>query len=281
MAAPALAKGARARGATLHQNCAVRGLDTTGGRISGVFTEKGRIRTQAVIVAAGAWASMFLRRHGFDMPQSSVHSTVFATTPAKQVSTGPLLTPDFILTPRLDGGYLVAAKARGRLELTPAGIRYARQFLPALRKNWKVVELRLGRSFLEGPDALHGRWSFDRPTVFERMRVLEARPKSSIVQPALDAIVAAYPELAGIQAARLWAGWIDSTPDAVPVISAVEGMPGLVVAAGFSGHGFGIGPGAGRLAADLVTGAPPVVDPAPFALARFFDGSRVRAPTGI
>lgn len=281
MAAPALAKGARALGATLHQNCAVRGLDTTGGRVSGVFTEKGRIACQSVVLAGGAWASMFLRRHGADMPQASVHSTVFSTTPAKQVSPGGLFTPDFILTPRLDGGYLVAAKARGRLELTPAGIRYGRQFLPNLRKNWKVVELRLGRFFFEGPDAWHGRWSFERPTVFERIRVLHPKPKMSIVEPALREIVAAYPELAGIKAARVWAGWIDSTPDAVPVISPVEALPGVVVAAGFSGHGFGIGPAAGRLAADLATGAPPVVDPAPFALNRFFDGSPIQTPTGI
>ncbi|NMJ42922.1 FAD-binding oxidoreductase [Roseomonas sp. JC162] len=280
-AAPALARGARALGATLHQTCAVRGLDTTGGRVSGVFTEKGRIGAQAVVLAGGAWASMFLRRHGADMPQSSVHSTIFATTPAKQVSGRPLYTPDFILTPLLDGGYLVAARARGRLELTPAGIRYARQFLPSLRKNWKMVELRFGRSFFEGPDALHGKWSFDRPTVFERMRVLDPKPKASIVEPTLREIVAIYPELAGIRAARLWAGWIDSTPDAVPVISPVEALPGLVVAAGFSGHGFGIGPGAGRLAADLATGAPPVVDPAPFRLSRFFDGSPLRPPAGI
>ncbi len=182
MAAPALAKAARARGVTLHQGTAVRGLDTTGGRISGVFTERGRIRTQAVVLSAGAWASMFLRRHGIDMPQSSVHSTIFATTPAKQISPGPLYTPDFILTPLLDGGYLVAANARGRIELTPAGIRYARQFLPSLRKNWKLVQLRFGRSFFQGPDALHGKWSFDQPTVFEKMRVLEAKPRGEIVQ---------------------------------------------------------------------------------------------------
>ncbi|MBR0649171.1 FAD-binding oxidoreductase [Roseomonas terrae] len=281
MAAPALAKAARALGATLHQNCAVRGLDMTGGRVSGVFTEKGRIRANAVLLAGGAWASMFLRRHGADLPQSSVMSTVFATTPARQVSPGGLSTPDFILTPRLDGGYIVAAKARGRLELTPAGIRYARQFLPALRKNWSVVQIRFGRSFFDGPDAMHGRWSFDRPTVFERMRVLDPAPRTEIVEPALREIVATYPELAGIRAARVWAGWIDSTPDAVPVISPVEALPGVVVAAGFSGHGFGIGPAAGRLAADLVTGAPPIVDPTPFTLKRFFDGSPIRTPTGI
>jgi len=276
-----LASAARRRGATLHQGCAVRGLDTKGGRIGGVFTEKGYIRTSAVICAAGAWASMFVRRHGIDMPQSSVHSTVFATTPAKQVSPGGLLTPDFILTPLLDGGYIVAAKARGRVELTPAGIRYARQFWPTLVKRWKLLELRLGRSFLEGPDALHGKWSFDRPTVFERIRVLDPKPNTAIVEPALREIVDAYPELAGIALARIWAGWIDSTPDAVPVISHVPTLPGLTIAAGFSGHGFGIGPGAGRLAADMAVGDTPIVDPTPFELARLVDGRPIRAPGGI
>ena len=269
MATPALAKAARALGVTLHQGCAARGLDTTGGRVSGVFTERGRIGADAVILAGGAWASMFLRRHGIDMPQASVHSTVFATTPVEPVSPGGLNTPDFILTPRLDGGYIVAAKARGRLELTPAGIRHARRFLPTLIKRWSLVELRLGRSFFEGPDAWHGTWSFDSPTVFERIRVLDPKPKASIVEPALREIVAAYPAMAGVRAARLWAGWIDETPDEVPVISPVEALPGLVVAAGFSGHGFGIGPGAGRLAADLASGAPPIVDPTPFRLSRF------------
>jgi glycine/D-amino acid oxidase-like deaminating enzyme len=38
----------------------------------------------------------------------------------------------------------------------------------------------------------------------------------------------------------------------------------LILAAGFSGHGFGIGPGAGHLIADLITGARPLVDPAPY-----------------
>ena len=46
-----------------------------------------------------------------------------------------------------------------------------------------------------------------------------------------------------------------------------------VIATGFSVHCFGIGPGAGRLMADLVAGDPPIVDPAPFRFSRFGDGS--------
>jgi FAD dependent oxidoreductase len=64
---------------------------------------------------------------------------------------------------------------------------------------------------------------------------------------------------------------IDVTPDAIPVISAVERIPGFYIAAGFSSYGFGIGPGAGRLMADMVMRRPPLVDPTPFRLARFTD----------
>jgi glycine/D-amino acid oxidase-like deaminating enzyme len=73
-----------------------------------------------------------------------------------------------------------------------------------------------------------------------------------------------------------WAGMIDVMPDAVPVISPAEGLPGLFIATGFSGHGFGIGPGAGKLVADMVAGDPTLVDPTPFRLSRFTDGSNPR-----
>ena len=59
----------------------------------------------------------------------------------------------------------------------------------------------------------------------------------------------------------------NSTPDGVPAIGETA-IPGLILAAGFSGHGFGIGPGAGHMIADLVTGARPILDPAPYNPAR-------------
>ena len=42
-----------------------------------------------------------------------------------------------------------------------------------------------------------------------------------------------------------------------------------MIASGFSGHGFGTGPAAGQLAADLLCGLDPIVDPAPYAFDRF------------
>ena len=55
----------------------------------------------------------------------------------------------------------------------------------------------------------------------------------------------------------------------VPVLS----RPGVYISAGHTGHGFGIGPAAGRLAADLIRGDAPSVDPRPFRYERMIDGS--------
>src|SRR5262245_29134585 len=68
MAVPALAAAARKRGVTIHQECAARGLETKGGRVSAVVTEKGAIHAQSVLLAGGAWSSLFCRRHGIELP---------------------------------------------------------------------------------------------------------------------------------------------------------------------------------------------------------------------
>jgi glycine/D-amino acid oxidase-like deaminating enzyme len=67
---------------------------------------------------------------------------------------------------------------------------------------------------------------------------------------------------------------MDVTPDALPVISTSTKIPGLVIGTGFSGHGFGLAPGAGEVLADLAMGRTPDIDVTPFRLSRFFDGSR-------
>ena len=70
-----------------------------------------------------------------------------------------------------------------------------------------------------------------------------------------------------------WGGMVDCTPDAIPVIGPVLSRPGVYISAGHTGHGFGIGPAAGRLAADLIRGDTPSVDPRPFRYERMIDGS--------
>jgi glycine/D-amino acid oxidase-like deaminating enzyme len=72
-----------------------------------------------------------------------------------------------------------------------------------------------------------------------------------------------------MKVAGSWGGLVDVMPDGVPVIGEVPRLPGFYLATGFSGHGFGIGPGAGRMIADLVSGGTPSIDMTPFRLERF------------
>lgn len=77
------------------------------------------------------------------------------------------------------------------------------------------------------------------------------------------------PILADVRIHKSWGGLIDRTPDVIPVLDRVSAVDGLVVGAGFSGHGFGIGPVTGEILADLATGETARFDLAPFALSRF------------
>jgi glycine/D-amino acid oxidase-like deaminating enzyme len=89
-----------------------------------------------------------------------------------------------------------------------------------------------------------------------------------------------FPGLGGASIASTYAGCYDVTPDFNPVIS-VTPIASLIVAAGFSGHGFKISPCVGALVADLVldgrSGVPDVPE-ADFRLTRFADGAPLRSP---
>jgi glycine/D-amino acid oxidase-like deaminating enzyme len=273
-AAPAIARAAQRAGATLLGHCAVRGVERSAGRISGVVTERGRIACDAVIVAAGAWSSLFLGNLDLRLPQLKVLSSVMRTAP---VAGGPdccTWLGEIGYRRRRDGGYTVAKGSGYVVPLVPDSLRYLREFLPMLRKEAGALRPRV--------DALSARetfmprhWRLDGPSPFETHRVLDPQPNRRLNREAWRAFVALYPAFEGVPIVQEWAGYIDSAPDLIPTISAVGGLPGITVATGFSGHGFGIGPAAGRLAAELAIGATPCVDPSPFRYSRFSDGSPI------
>ena len=137
------------------------------------------------------------------------------------------------------------------------------------------VKIRFGTRFfheLSQPS----RWALDRPSPFEAIRVLDPPVRNAILKQAQRHVTQAFPVFHAMRVAESWGGMIDVTPDGIPVISAVDPVPGFHIATGFSGHGFGIAPGAGRLMAQLVMGETPVVDPTPFRYSRFIDGTRPR-----
>jgi sarcosine oxidase subunit beta len=94
-------------------------------------------------------------------------------------------------------------------------------------------------------------------------------PRAADIATLIDRVTQVLPVMADAGVSRIWGGLIDLTPDALPAIDAHTGIDGLVVAAGFSGHGFGIGPITGEILADLALMRQPRFDLSPFRLDRF------------
>lgn len=273
-AAPAIANGARRSGAKLFTNCAVRGLETAAGRLSGVITEKGRIATDTVVLAGGAWSRLFCGNQGVAFPQLKVRGSVMRTAPVAGVPMPSVAGRGFAFRRRLDGGYTVANRGWSVAEIVPDSFRLFFDYMPALRSQRKDLSLRLGERFL-AEFKTPRQWTLDKRSPFEDDRILDPTPDVHILEDARKKLAAAFPVFAGVKVLDQWAGMIDVTPDAAPVIGPVASLPGFYLASGFSGHGFGIGPAAGQLMAEIVTGTRPLIDPAPFRFERFTDGSPI------
>ena len=267
-AVPAMARALRRHGGTVLTRCAVRGIETSAGRVSAVVTERGTIACSQIVLAGGAWSRLFLGNLGIDFPQLKVLGSVLRTEPLDGPPTHAVGGSDFAFRKRQDGGYTIAHRGASVAEIVPDSFRLMADFLPSLVKQRHELKLRLGRRFVAEAKTAR-RWALDEVTPFERERVLDPAPDDSILSEAQANLVAAFPAFKNMKVAQAWGGFVDATPDAVPVIGEVPRLSGFFIASGFSGHGFGIGPGAGRLAADLVTGKTPLIDPKPFRLERF------------
>jgi glycine/D-amino acid oxidase-like deaminating enzyme len=262
-ATSAIANAALRHGAAVLENCAVRGIETSAGAISGVVTERGSIRCSQVVLAGGAWSRLFCGNMGLNLPQLKILGSVMRTEPINGAPENAVGAGSFAFRKRLDGGYTIAQRSANLAPIAPDSFRLFFDFLPALVDQWRELRIRVGRSFLE-EWKIPRHWALDSVTPFERVRTLDPEPSESLLHEGRTELVRNFPVFGDMRVAERWAGVIDVTPNGVPVISAVPSVPGFFIASGFSGHGFGIGPGAGHLMADLLMGTPPIVDPAPY-----------------
>jgi len=279
-ATPAIARAAERSGATILSGCAVRGIETSGGRVSAVVSECGPIKTSTVLCAAGAWTSMFCRPLGIDVPQLRIRGTVARTAPCENVLDCNVFDDRLGIRRREDGGYTIAHGSVLEHPITPASFRYLVKFVPALLHEWKLVRLSVGREFIDEwktPKV----WELDKPSPFEATRVLNPSPTPGVLRGIRRNLDTVFPQLADTPIIESWAGMIESSPDVIPIIDSIDHIAGFHVATGFSGHGFGIGPGAGKAIAGMLTGVDSGIDLAQFRLGRFFDGSPIRPQSGI
>lgn len=108
------------------------------------------------------------------------------------------------------------------------------------------------------------------------------QPRVADIASSLAKAATVVPALAQARISRVWGGLLDMTPDALPVIERVGAIEGLIVAAGFSGHGFCLGPVTGEIVSQLALHGDTSYPIEPFRMHRFREGDALApaaAPT--
>ena len=126
-----------------------------------------------VILAGGAWTSLFCASLGVRLPQLKVLSSVMRTAPVAGAPDTCTYMNDVAYRRRLDGGYTIARGSGFVVPMVPDSLRYLREFLPTLRKESGHMKLRLNaQSFME--------WSSPAPLAARPARVLSSATGCSI-----------------------------------------------------------------------------------------------------
>ena len=249
----AFARAAVAHGASLHLGCAVQGVTTHAGAVARRRHRARRDPRAGVVCAAGAWSSRLARTLGLALPQRWVRGTVARTTPAPPVTACAVWGPGVAFRQRRDGSFNIAAGGALDHDVTLDSLRQVRFFLPNFWKNKSMFRFHVGRPLLAQPARGAARLArrAARPLVWDRG--VEPVPNPDKVRRSLAELAA---RAAGAAAARHRAelGRLHRrhARSACPCSARCRGSRGFVLATGFSGHGFAMGPdrGAPRLRAD-------------------------------
>ena len=224
------ANAAKARGARVLSETPALGIETAGGRVSAVLTERGRIETPVAVVAAGPWSGPFLKSVGVELPLRPIrHQVIMLRRPQDVVPDHPIIG-DVVndMSPRPDAG-----------NLTLIGV---------------------GEDEYAEPDSFNQ--GVDMPMVERTFRKLVER-------------------MPGMSAALFrggWSGLFTTTPDWHPILDRVDGIDGLYLAVGFSGHGFKLAPMIGVVMAELIAeGRASSVDISQLNMRRFDEGRPLRS----
>lgn len=227
-----MVKFARELGVTVYTNTRVTGIKLSArGEVSEVITNKGSIRTELVINAAGLWAPRIAAMAGLDFPTTPVDHQHIAlkAVPGHEFNakTPCLRDPENLVYMRQEQGGLVI----GGYEPNPLA-------------RW-----------IDGVPWEHG--STTLPSDMDRFEQL------------LEGAIRRLPFLdqAGIITLVCHPGAY--TPDCQPVLGPMAGVRGMWMAAGFSLNGYGGAGGVGKLLAEWIIGGEPTMDVYAYKATRF------------
>lgn len=260
-AAPAFARGAERHGAQIHEFTAALAIETQNGRVCGVETEQGHIKCDSVVLASGAWTSRLLQPLGRSHPSLWIRGSVGRTNVLPIDMRKLVVWGKCAYRQRPDGRVNIAVAEDGFHDLMLDSLVHGFKFLPLARRNWRNVRFHVGKPLIR---SLMGDFGG-----FTTHRTLDPEPDWKGLRKAAERFREEYPGAGPIAYERAWAGYIDYMPDELPVIEQCRSPAGLFVAAGLSGHGFGIGPIIGKTISDLISRGRSDYDLSPFSSTRF------------
>ena len=264
---PALAQYAKKIGVKIFTNCAVRGIETSGGKISDVVTEKGAIKTSSVVVTTGIWSRLFMGNLGIDIPTLNVYLSQQVVSGVAGAPRGNVHLPNGIhFREQADGTYAVAPRIFTS-SIVKDSFSLAPKFMHLLMGGGLPLELKLGDDFINS-FRMATSWKLDEVTPFEQYRVAAATPNNAHLDAVFDRMKKEFPVFEQSHVVERWGAAVAPTPDEVPIISEVKEYPGMVIATA-TAWGMTQGPATGAVVADMVTGKKPAIDVSAFSLQRF------------
>jgi glycine/D-amino acid oxidase-like deaminating enzyme len=278
-AAAAFAQRARELGAVILEGCGALALEKSAGRINGVETEWGNVRAKTVLLCAGASSWRLLKGHDVLLPQSFVRASVARTNVLPQVTDAAFVGDGIAFRKRSDGSLNIASSMHGDVDVTLEHVRLAPWYWSAYRESAKGLTLHVGAPMLRDLcQRMPWRDEARKPAIHEREPMIP--PQQERLQDAVRLLERAFPGIGRVGLAEQWGGNIDTLPDGIPVLDAPPALPGLLVATGFCGHGFALGPIVGKIMLALAKGAEPGLNLRAFRLSRFAEGD-VKKPLSI
>ena len=266
---------AQENGAQILTGCLVTEVVTRAGRVSSVVTTQGEINTPVVLDAAGVWGYRLADRLGVKLPIQLIKVVQGETDPAPRLFDCFLRGPTYGSRQTASGAFRITGGYRKMdvyHNLSLHDLRDLAIWIPRLLRYRKDVTMKVDPNILKlDVSALLGRIMGNGIGAPAPVGT-EPRPQPENVARKLKRISELVPAMQGLRLARTWGGYVDMTPDFLPILGAVKKIEGFYVATGFSGHGFAVGPIVGKLMAELIIDGKASMDINSFRPGRFAEG---------
>ena len=210
----AFAEAARRMGAKILTNTTVTDILTENGRVEGIVTSRGVIKSDVVVNAAGVYAPIIGRMVGIDLPITPRRGQLVVTEPIPPLVKGIMNCSRYIISKFSAHGANIPLGVGMALEQTRAG----------------TLLIGSTREFV----------GYDRSVTHEAMRAILKRASDFI------------PSIRELNVIRSFAGLRPHTPDGMPILGKVDGIQGFIMAAGHEGDGIALSPITGFLIAELI-----------------------------